>query len=338
MKSTLLILLTCICLRPSGLFADSGEIDPLLNNRVVDRSKNNFQLYDYEIRENPRLRLLTTLPIYDNKELRGTPSFLIDNEKVIDQRSNARKTYIYKDHFHHDWKTQGTKVKDLPMEFVTATTNGFYLGVSDYKNGIAMVKDKNKEYFLKFKTNMFMGNKWPSPIWKTDTNRESVLKYLQDLEKTDKEFQVLINPVRKCLNEKNLACFKKSIKDESSDTDYGIFIDHEISVWSIANDDELCPIFKEHLDKEVELAKKVKKKVIPWRIYEKGFSFKDPETQFTHTIEEFGKSETINVSLEGKQACDAGEDFEVIFERNLGLSTNKWEMKFKRGIINPVGD
>lgn len=334
MRSCLFILLMCVCFKSSGLFADNGEIDPLLNNRVVNRSINNLQLYDYVPSEHLRIRLLTPLSLYETKELKGNPTFLIDSEKVTDLRGNEKKVYKFKDYFKVDPKTDVNNVKDLPFEFVAASDRGFYLGITYYKNGIAIVKDKNKEYFFELSTNKFSGNEWPSPIWKTDTKRESVVKYLQNLENTDKEFQAKIRPVRKCLNEKNIECFKKSINDEFNN------IDQEITTWSISKDVELCKIFKENLDKETELAKKIKIKikVIPWEIYEKGFSFKDPEIQFTHTIEEFGKNESIELFLQGKQACQAGEYFELMFVRKLGQSTNNWDMNFKRGIVNPVGD
>lgn len=321
LKTFFLFLLLSISIKG---YTNSDDIK--INYREINKSLSNITIYYYDPNEMYKDRLITSLKVYDNKNLQGSPSFEISNEKIEDMRNNKKHDYYFKDYFNYNIKTFSSDIKDLPFDFITASVHGLYLSITNYQNGIATVQDQKKSYYLKLQENNFLSGTWPhSSVWPQVNDAKMVQKYLKNLERDDRNFFSLIDSIRKCVNEKDLKCLKNKL--DASDSSR---LDNNISEWSISKDKNLCEKMRpNHNSVTRELEAEIKERIVPWSEFQKILNFNDSSIEYELTKVGFGKNDSISLSLEGECACVTCINIDMTFIREADTI---WKTRLTRTI------
>lgn len=293
------------------------EEDFLANVRNSDLTMNNIRVYSIYNYLNPNLK--TSLLIYDNSELKGMPKFIIDNEKLIDQRTSLGRTFNFKDYFSRNEKSQSIHVKEFPLQFIGPVYDGYYLVFDEVKNDVATFVFDNQKYFYSFKKSYFSESGWSSIRWKHVSTSDGAKKILRELQNTDRQFGDVIRAASQCIEEKNLECLIKTFPDWP--------IREEVDKWSIASDPQLCNQLRSG-KMEHELVKLIKKHIVPWTHIKNGLIVYDEKTSIAHTLRNFGNEEVFEISRESGEGCYTLEEF-LNVKFKLDRSKNKWSFEFE---------
>lgn len=263
-----------------------------------------------------KLKPIPTLQVFDNIKMEGKPSFIIDNIKIIDQRSTKPIIYKYEDFYKgnivenryvEDFE-KIFSVKNLPLDFITVFLPRFNLELKHYNSGIATISDKGKLYFFKVNESDYhhseSGNiEWPS---------ENGIDAIKNFEKNNKEFADLMNGFRQCVKAEDYNCLVKKYPD----------FEPGIKEWSVFKDPILCKKYQEAEGKQKkdEIIDKVTKKIVNWNLYQTFFSYNDSSMKVFIRYTDFGKETGISIDIEGETACDRMSRIGIYFKRKANAS------------------
>lgn len=263
-----------------------------------------------------KLKPVPSIQIYENKKLDGKPAFLIDNFRIVDQRSKIQVIYRYEDFYKKNKVNEQDSedlekiftIKDIPLDFITAYPPEFYLQLKHYDSGLASISDKGKEYFFKINEADFEYTVNGNILWPSMRGREAI----KDFETNNKEFADLMNGFRQCIKAEDYNCLVKKYPD----------FEPGIKEWSVFKDPILCKKYQEAegQQKKDEIINKVTNKIVNWNLYQDFFSYNDSTMKVSITYSDFGKETGISLDLEGETACNRVSGLSMYFRRKAKAS------------------
>lgn len=261
-----------------------------------------------------------TIDIYNNKLFKGNPAFVVNKVEIIDQRKTKKLSYNFKDFYIKSTASQVDDenpeamylAKNLPFDFISAGMGNFFISIDDYNDGVATIYHGQVPYYFKVVESDFLTDAARYIIWKHERSLESV----QKLEKVDKEFELIIDGIRKCIAEKNYDCLISKYPEFK----IGIY------QWSALHDPSFCKKYQEgeSVTFSEENLKNIKKRVIDWELYKQFFSFRNPQMVIHYEHRNFGREIVLSASLTGAKSCDYTSGLKIHFYKESPKT--KWKV------------
>lgn len=231
--------------------------------------------------------LAIKLDVYDNKDLKGKPVYIIDNNHFTDLR-NGTKTYSYKDFYKTSAEIVDDKPafiinKKFPFNFVKISPRGYVLPIESKEGDVFKILEESLYFRVKLTDsdlNNFM--EW---------RRDASLKGVRNLAENDKVFGKFMNDFSLCVKEKNVECLfslNANIKE-------GVIF------WNGLYKDANCKD-----DPEVKRLTSLKGKyLVNWELLKEFIDLKSSKISSELMVTNFAKEKRLVLKLQGSDVCGA---------------------------------
>jgi hypothetical protein len=229
------------------------------------------------------------LKIYDNKNLIGNPSFVIDNFNVIDLRKIKKQRNSQVDFISYVQVERKT-----PLD----------LAISSYKNGIAEMKDKTKTYFTKIDASIFFRNEYPFALWRKIKGKKALI-ILKKIIKNEEDLKKQFEKMNLCISKKDIICTRELFNE----TEFS-FAKKGHALWEFIN----LPCQKYYTNevwryKQIpleydEVREIISKSIVPWESLSKLFSLNLNGAVVVVSTKNFGEIDEIEVTTNDDLLCD----------------------------------
>lgn len=290
----------------------------------MDFKKSGMVFYIFHDTSKPSpLMLKKPLMLYDNNGLSGEPSFIIDNEKIIDKRAKEDKNYFFKDNYSYAKRDSSIEAndgqlfhyKELPINFIRTVSKGYVLmfETEDKKSNLISVVD-DKKYFFKYDSDNLIGLSASKPLEQTDNLNE-----VKNLVLKDPALSKIIQTFDVCVKNKDVECLIKLSPELKT----------AIMEWSVFKNENLCKDLTASSNSDVSVYfSKLDKMEVEWQLYKNFFKFNQKYMKASYSISASPNKEIIWLRLEGHRACDHTAILNIEFIRNLN---EDWKM-----IVHPA--
>lgn len=294
-----------------SLKPDSGEDYIVIYKHFVGKDT----LYQNGTNDRSKKYLNRTLKLFNNAELKGDPSFIINMQDI----KKGSLTYNFKDSFIGECYTECTSYKYIPIDFIRVYQSITSLAVKDYTAGIARVEDKNKSYYFKF--SISDANEYS---WRYYKSKENIKKILEK----NSGFNTLKVDLEKCIKNKDFKCLEDYIDKDNLTIDD---IVNEAKKRAVLDSEKLCERIEtlrstmgiSVYDVPDDLLREVKDFDFFWKLLEKTIATGNKNLDTMLKIKEFGTALLYNVRIPlEKEKCDNRLDIVVSFYNE----NNKWKI------------
>lgn len=284
-----------------------------------------FEIYHYSQRTNNDLISRKKIQLFDNNEFKGSPLYELDNEKVVDFSSGEKKIFNYKDYFSYDAKSFSVKVRDMPFDFIRANIDGFSLGVLEHKGSISTVVSKDKKLYFKSSLKELLGDEVTYIVWPTNRELTEVKEYFLDQLKQNLSLQKIINPLRNCSEQRDIACLKLFLQSRDIEFPQDHYNILKVNRFFASKKISECnKHFRELSMKESDIYKKEYPEYIPWEFIKGAIALERGSISLERTVKKMINTEVLSIRVKGNVECLAEEKLQMLLEKNL--STNNWKL------------
>lgn len=249
--------------------------------------------------------LTKEINIYSNHNLEGQVSFQIFNGKVlsiIDKSINPKLDFI----------------RYGKPEF------GANIIISSYKNGVAMVENKGRKYFLKFDPSFYSTKEYPNPVWKIYVGSEA-RNHFHKLMKQSSELGTILNEISKCSKRRESKCLIRALNISEE-----AFLKMGLAYWKNKNN-HVCIDLMEKWSLRTRAGISTypkeelgKKKEIPWSLIE-ALAKLNNSSIVIHNID-FEKAGEILIENIGEKFCEKKLQGKFAIKLLRNSQTNLWEI------------
>lgn len=265
---------------------------------------------------------------YENKELRGNPSFIIDIEKIIiDNKSLSFKDLV-------SCKKSVASIArcssfNESIDFLKVKQDDVLLTVEEKNNDLFIVNNKNKNYYLKLTVHDFKNNDWPErSSWKIISGVKAKVELNKMIER-DFSLRESLNSLKSCTLKKSVKCFSDSETMQKQ-------LEVNFKNRYIADKPELCnkSLILWDVDYEEEMKNFLKNNIVKdsqetWKNLEELLRFKNDSVVVNLTTTKFQEVDKIYLELKKnrKLNCENSVELELVIEKLLNNVTGKMEWK-----------
>lgn len=303
----------------------NSQEHPLANVKPLLPSFTYVAIYHYSSSQNEDLFSRKKVFLFNNDELKGSPLYEINNENIIDYTTAEKKNFTYKDYFHYDKKSVSVSIKDMPIDFIRAGINGYYIGISEYNNDIATVMANGKKLYFKISLRNLLGDEVTYIKWPTERNSAKIKDFYSKEMKSNASLEKIVNSIQNCSEEKNSSCLKKALEDMGAGFPVETYNQLKVNHFFANDKNNGCEKNqRELMNTESSLYKKEYPEYIPWDFIKKSVMLEQGQISLERTVKKMINREIVSVTVTGKPVCLAEEKLQMLLEKDL--VSNKWKL------------
>lgn len=254
------------------------------------------------------------IEIYDNKNLKGSPVYIVDNNSFTDFRF-GKKIYDYTKYYR---KKKSNEVENedesifevltsFPVDFVKIGRFGYLIPIESKEGDIAKITSRDL-YFSLTNKNLKHGENTAIEWQEGKATLEEVKRFINE----NNDFKKFMNDLLICTKKKDEKCLfeiSNKFKDAAQE-------------WTLYHDQNFCEkidggVFSSDVyRKEIE---NIKKLIINWPLYEKLAVLKSQDIKVGQYISNYGNTYHLFLSVLGERAkCGSVPKIEIDITKEKG--------------------
>jgi hypothetical protein len=255
--------------------------------------------------------------IFDNEKLQGQPAFKVLDDSFV----TASKKYLFKESLVAPCNISTsiepeeplpvcTTYNFIPVEFVRVYMTEIAIAISEIKNGVAVLKDKNKKYYFKFNEGSFVNVAWR---YYKDT------KFINHFLNENKSFNDFVLRLDSCILNKSFKCL-------------GSFLSNKIEIEEIKKNAQLRAFYSTEQscaeDKPEEKALESMKIDFIWQKIHNVLSLKPEKMKSLLQLSKAGSEIYLNITIPSEKPTFCENTIDV--SMHLLSLNNKWQISYLR--------